>query len=647
MAPSLRSVGFTALLAVALGSEQTVAGPSYSPPSSCTTPRFTWESGTNQLTDASLAGITTSNPNSDTSFLDFDSEADQLSRRRLPLPRCKTFPGDLLWPSQTIWNLFNFTLGGALIKTVPLAAPCYNNTGLYSASACQTVRDRWSDPFFHVEDPTSAMFPLYQGRTCLPTEDPASSNCTLGGYASYSVAVTKVSHIQLALNFARNLNLRLVVKNTGHDFGDKSIGAGALSIWTHKLKDIRFIPNYTCGTKYSGPAFRLGAGVATEEVYQAAEANNVTVVGGECRTVGMAGGYIAGGGHSPMSSIAGMGADQVLEMDVVLPSGRFVTVNEGSYPDLFWALRGGGGSTYGVVTSVVVRAYPQIPVTTLSFAFTTGPNVTVDTFFAGLKAYMTYFDAITAAGAYGYFLVVGIGPGQYLFSMMPLWGGNMTRPEFETLANPLLADLADLGIPIEPVFKEYDSFYQTYAGTFGPEAVGGIDNHAASRLFPKENFEPAKINQTLAAVRHAIEGGGILIGHNIRAAPNPTVNQDNSVNPAWRKTTGFFILAAAWPATAPDSAIQQASETLTNDWMAQWIAVSPGAGAYMSEGDINEPNFQQSFYGSHYPRLLALKNKYDPTGLFYAPTAVGSEGWYITGQVPWIPTQNGRLCRRT
>ncbi|KAK4160453.1 bifunctional solanapyrone synthase [Cladorrhinum sp. PSN259] len=647
MAPSLRFMGIAAaFLAVPV-----VAGPATAlsplPSSSCTTPRFTYESTANQLTDSSLADLKASNPGSDASFLNFDSEAAQLSRRGLPLPTCKTFPGDPLWPSTPIWSLFNLTLSGALIKTVPAAASCYGNTGVYSASACQTVRDRWADPHFHVDDPTSNMFPLYQGRTCMPTQDPASSNCTLGGYAAYSVAVTKVSQIQLALNFARNLNLRLVVKNTGHDFNDKSIGAGALSVWTHKLKDIRFIPSYTCGTRYNGPAFRLGAGVETEEVYRAAEANNVTVVGGECRTVGMAGGYIAGGGHSPMSSIAGMGADQVLEMEVVLPSGRFVTVNERSYPDLFWALRGGGGSTYGVVTSVVVRAYPRIPVTTLTFAFTTGPNVTTDTFFAGFKAYMKYFDTFTAAGAYGYFLVVSIGPGQYLFSMMPMWGGNMTQPQFQALVNPFLTDLANLGIEIQPVFKEYDSFYKTYTGTFGPEAVGGFDSHAASRLFPKENFEPAKINQTLAAVRHAIEGGGILIGYNIRVAPNPTVNQDNSVNPAWRKTTGFFILAAAWPATAPDSVIQQQSETLTNDWMAAWRAVSPGAGSYGSEGDINEPNFQQSFYGSYYPRLLALKKKYDPTGLFYAPTAVGSEDWYITGQVPWIPTQNGKLCRRT
>jgi hypothetical protein len=64
----------------------------------------------------------------------------------------------------------------------------------------------------------------------------------------------------------------------------------------------------------------------------------------------------------------------------------------------------------------------------------------------------------------------------------------------------------------------------------------------------------------------------------------------------------------------------------------------------MSEADINEPNFQQAFYGTNYDRLYSLKQKYDPWGLFYAPTAVGSENWYIAGQDPNLPTQNGRLC---
>jgi hypothetical protein len=284
----------------------------------------------------------------------------------------------------------------------------------------------------------------------------------------------------------------------------------------------------------------------------------------------------------------------------------------------------------------------------MTFAFTTGPNITADTFFAGLGAYMRYFDTFTSAGAYGYFLVVSFAPGQYLFQFMPMWANNMTKPAFTSLVTPFLTDLANLGISVTPNITEYPSMYTAYTNTWpGPERVGTTDSHAASRLFPRENFTPGKLNETLSAVRYAVEQGGILIGYNIRAAPNPSVNQNNSVNPVWRKATAFFLLAASWPANATDAQIQAASKTLTTDWMERWRAVTPGSGTYMSEADINEPDFQREFYGAgHYRWLYRLKQKYDPTGLFYAPTAVGSEDWYVTGQVEWLPTQNGRLCRK-
>lgn len=94
--------------------------------------------------------------------------------------------------------------------------------------------------------------------------------------------VTTVSEIQLAINFARNSNLRLVVKNTGHDFGAKSTGAGGLNIWTHHLKDYEFYANYTSET-YNGSAVKLGAGIQAYEMYAACNEHNVTCVGGEGR----------------------------------------------------------------------------------------------------------------------------------------------------------------------------------------------------------------------------------------------------------------------------------------------------------------------------------------------------------------------------
>ncbi|KAB5517379.1 hypothetical protein GE09DRAFT_1045451 [Coniochaeta sp. 2T2.1] len=607
-------------------------------PSCACARRFDWEE--ERLTDAAIANISKQDVSSGSLF-SFGSDAPDASHG------CKVLPGDDLWPAKDVWDVFNATLGGALIQTVPLAAPCYNNWPERDAATCQYVTEHWSDPHLHVNDPTSTQWPLFQGRTCLPTND-TDATCTLGGYAAYSVAVTKVSQIQLALNFARNTNVRLVVKNTGHDFADKSIGAGALSVWTHKLKDIKFFADYRCKS-HSGPAFKLGAGVETEEVYRAAEENGVTAVGGECRTVGLAGGYIAGGGHSPMSTLVGMGADQVLSLEVVLPNGKFVTASEDSYPDLYWALRGGGGSTYGVVTSLVIKSYPKIPVTTMTFGFG-GPNVSADTFWAGMGTYMSYFSTFTDAGAYGYFLVVGIASGQFGFVFFPFWGGNMTEPQLRKLVSPFLADLDNLGLNVtaNAVITEYDSLYKAFNGSFEPEQVGAPVGHSASRLFPRENFASReKLNETLAAVRYAVEQGGVLVGYNIRPAANPAVNQDNSVNPAWRKTESLFILAAGQlPANATEEHIAENAKALTTDWMQNWRDVSPGAGSYMSEGDINEPDFQQSFYGEYYPRLYALKQKYDPTGLLYAPTAVGSEDWYVTGQIPYLPTQNGRLCRR-
>lgn len=200
------------------------------------------------------------------------------------------------------------------------------------------------------------MWPLWQGRSCLPTDDPDGGTCTLGGYPVYAVNVSTVAHIQLALDFARRQNLRFVIKNTGHCYLGKSNGAGALSVWTHNLKDIEFLPDYkTSGGSYRGTALKVGAGVTVREVYEAAHRYGVSALGGICESVGFAGGYIAGGGHTPLSGLYGMAADQALAFEVVTADGKFVTASETSNSDLYWALQGGGGSTYGVVTSVVVR----------------------------------------------------------------------------------------------------------------------------------------------------------------------------------------------------------------------------------------------------------------------------------------------------
>jgi hypothetical protein len=193
--------------------------------------------------------------------------------------RCKTFPGDKSWPQDVVWNVFDHLLDGALIRTVPVGAACYDTPwGKKNEAKCTNVVKNFTNAYFHADDPTSNMWPIFEGRTCMPKNDTTGQSCTIGGFPEYAVKVTNVAQIQLAINFARAVNLRLVIKNTGHCYLGKSLGAGALSLWTHNLKDIDFMPDYK-GPGYSGPAFKLGAGVSVREVYEAAEKNDVTVLG--------------------------------------------------------------------------------------------------------------------------------------------------------------------------------------------------------------------------------------------------------------------------------------------------------------------------------------------------------------------------------
>jgi hypothetical protein len=200
---------------------------------------------------------------------------------RLRSGECKSFPEDASWPSAEAWAALDKALGqNALMPTVPLAAPCYRSWGIYNETKCDSIRLRWPEPLTHESDPTSTMWPIYQGRTCLPTNS-SDAQCTLGGFPAYAVNVSTVQQVQLAVNFARNLNLRLVIKNTGHCYLGKSNGAGSLSVWTHNLKDIKLLENYQT-PEFSGKALKIGAGVTIREVYEAAHKLGVTAVGGIC-----------------------------------------------------------------------------------------------------------------------------------------------------------------------------------------------------------------------------------------------------------------------------------------------------------------------------------------------------------------------------
>lgn len=195
-----------------------------------------------------------------------------------------------------------------------------------------------------------------QGQSCAldralatdPTVYAPPNQCYQGSVSPYYIPVTAVSDVQAAMAFTKAHKIPLVIKNSGHDYKGRSAAPNSLALWTHTLMsgpslEKEFIPD---GCTHSlGDGVTFGAGQNFNNMYLFAEANNVTIVGGSSRTVGIGGGWITGGGHSSISNIYGLGVDNVMQLRGVLPNGTYVTANECQNQDLWFAWRGGGGST--------------------------------------------------------------------------------------------------------------------------------------------------------------------------------------------------------------------------------------------------------------------------------------------------------------
>ena len=106
--------------------------------------------------------------------------------------------------------------------------------------------------------------------------------------------------------------------------------------------------------------------------------------------------------------------------------------------------------TYRVVTSLISCVYPKDGVTSSTFNFSTGKNVSVETFWAGVPSYLSRFPAHANAGTYAYFWVMPTGPGAFTFLMNPFFAVNHTVDEFNALVKPWYDDLHKLGIPFQP-----------------------------------------------------------------------------------------------------------------------------------------------------------------------------------------------------
>ena len=110
----------------------------------------------------------------------------------------------------------------------------------------------------------------------------------------------------------------------------------------------------------------------------------------------------------------------------------------------------------------------------------------------------------------------------------------------------------------------------------------------------------------------------------------------NAAHPQWRDTLFDMVLFTQYNYQDWEANIAN-QRLMTQELIPQLSRLTPGGGAYLSEADFLQPDFQTTLYGQNYYKLRAVKDKYDPQHLFYTLTGVGSENWNIA--------PDGRLCR--
>jgi hypothetical protein len=362
---------------------------------------------------------------------------------------------------------------------------------------------------------------------------------------------------------------------------------------------------------------------------EAAHSSGYVAVTGECPTVGVAGGFTQGGGHSALSTTFGLGADQALQFQVVTAAGTVVTASASQNSDLFWALSG-GGSGYGVVTSMTAKIHPEATVggaqIIVAAASTTQANFNklVSEFHAMLPTMIDQGAMVV------YFL------NNQIFEITPVTVYNSTADYVQnTVLAPFTALLTKLGVPASIKYTQL-SYFDHYSTYMGPLPYGNLDVgdfNYGSRLIPRSVLE--NNNDALQAVLQNLTANGVLAaGSSANYARPAGVN--NAVLPAWRNTTVHLQIGTPWNETAPWSEMVAAQNVITNEFVPQLTSVTPGSGAYMNEGDFQQPNWQQTFFGANYPTLLSIKQKWDPNSLFYGLRLVGSEAWTVSN--------NGRMC---
>jgi FAD/FMN-containing dehydrogenase len=557
-------------------------------------------------------------------------------------------PSDPDWPPAAQWARLQQTVGGNLIEPHALFAACGPAP---TAPACVHVEKSIHNPFYIGDQPAGTEVSGWLGAWT-----PAPS--------AYAVKARHAADVAAAVNFAREKRLRLVIKGGGHSYQGTSNAADSLLVWTRAMNEVSlhdaFVPQGCAGEMAPVPAVTAGAGAMWIDLYHA-----VTTVagryvqGGGCTSVGTAG-LVQSGGFGSFSKGFGTAAAHLLEAEVVTADGRVRTVNACRHPDLFWALKGGGGGSWGVVTRQTLRTF-DLPT---HFGSAWGKiQARTD---AGFRRLIARFVAHYA---------------QHLLN--PHWGEQVHVAPDNTLTISMVSQgldaaaareawqaffawvhagkqdfdvIDDLGARVVPARRWWDVMGNSsmtrdwrpgapaYRGWWkGDSAQVGAFLHAYDSLWLPaallQGERQAALTEALfAASRHKEVQLHFNKGIAGSSAEAIAATGETAMNPAVLKAFALAIIAdgegPAYPGM-PRAPIDEVAARKDADKIgasAQELRrLVPDAGSYVSESNYFNPRWQTAYWGSHYRRLRAVKAKYDPDGLFIGHNGVGSEDWSADG----------------
>ena len=435
-----------------------------------------------------------------------------------------------------------------------------------------------------------------RGPIVLPGDDAYDStrkvyNAMIDKRPAVIVQCTDVADVIAAVNYARSNNLLTAVRGGGHNGGGLGTCNDGLVIDLSLMRGVR--------VDAERRTVRVGAGCVWGDVDHATHAFGLAVPSGFITTTGV-GGLTLGGGIGYLTRRYGLTIDNLLSADVVLADGSVVTVDDRHYSDLFWALRGGGGN-FGVVTSFEFQAHP---VATVHAGPTFWP---LEQATEVMKAYRDFIlDAPEHINGFFAFLTVPPAPMfpehlhiRKVCGVMWVCTGPSARAEADTkpmrsVGTPLLDHQGEMPLPAANAL-------------FDPLYPPGL------QWYWRADFVNELSDQAIA--RHVEHGSALPTMHStMHLYPI-----DGAAHRVGRNDTAFSYRDANWAEVIvgvdPDPANAARITTWCKDYFDALHPYSAG-GAYVNfMMDEGQERVQASFR-DNYPRLAAVKSKYDPMNLF-------------------------------